>query len=283
MVACKDESSRIIRSLASCLSAWTVCACWRRLSRRENCFPQWQVKGRSPVCFLWMERRSGTGSGRRGGKGKEHGPNVPGQVFAPAKNHATIAITTTLECFCGGRTISPVDARGILERGLGVGEDEGSGHVSVGGVRGRGVHYRGRDGGGQQSKSTDISIFRALSFPIYFLCPATLPVLIRFFLALILIRTNAITHPHSSSPADPRCPPPPYPFPVPDPTELLHSPPNFYLPPFHHRQTHHAYVQCQFEPSLSFTAPYNNKKTGLLTYCPLGSRMLLKKNRRNLA
>ena len=81
-----------------------------------------------------------------------------------------------------------------------MGEDKSGGHVSVGDVGGRGVHCRGRDGGGQQRNSTDISIFRALSFPIYFLYPATLPVLIRFFLALILIRTNAITHPHSSSP-----------------------------------------------------------------------------------
>jgi hypothetical protein len=81
-----------------------------------------------------------------------------------------------------------------------VGEDKSGGHVSVGGVGGRGVHCRGRDGGGQERNSTDISIFRALSFPIYFLYPATPPVLIRFFLALILIRTNAITHPHSSSP-----------------------------------------------------------------------------------
>jgi hypothetical protein len=24
----------------------------RKLSRRENCFPQWQANGRSPVCFL---------------------------------------------------------------------------------------------------------------------------------------------------------------------------------------------------------------------------------------
>ena len=55
MVACSDVSSCIMRSFWSCLSAWTVCACWRRLSRRENCFEQWQVNGRSPVCFL--ERR----------------------------------------------------------------------------------------------------------------------------------------------------------------------------------------------------------------------------------
>jgi len=31
---------------------WTVCACWRRLSRRENRREQWHSKGRSPVCFL---------------------------------------------------------------------------------------------------------------------------------------------------------------------------------------------------------------------------------------
>lgn len=52
MEAWREVRSRIMRSFWSCLSAWTVCACWRRLSRRENCFEQWQVKGRSPVCFL---------------------------------------------------------------------------------------------------------------------------------------------------------------------------------------------------------------------------------------
>lgn len=57
IVACSDVSSCIMRSFWSALSAWTVCACWRRLSRRENCFPQWQVKGRSPVCFLMCLRR----------------------------------------------------------------------------------------------------------------------------------------------------------------------------------------------------------------------------------
>lgn len=52
MLAWREVSSCIMRSFWSCLSAWTVWACWRRLSRRENCFEQWQVKGRSPVCFL---------------------------------------------------------------------------------------------------------------------------------------------------------------------------------------------------------------------------------------
>ena len=96
---------------------------------------------------------------------------MPGQVFAPAKNHATIAITTTLERFCRRGTITPVYAWAVLEVRLGVGEDEGCGHVSVRGVRGRGVHYRGRErgkGGAAEKHSTDISIFRALSFPIYF-------------------------------------------------------------------------------------------------------------------
>lgn len=95
-----------------------------------------------------MMIESGTEEGTEGGKGKEHGPNVPGQVFAPAKNHATIAITTTLERFCRRGTITPVYAWAILEERLRVGEDEGCGHLSVGGVRGRGVHNRGRDGGG---------------------------------------------------------------------------------------------------------------------------------------
>jgi len=31
---------------------WTVWACWRRLSSRENRREQWHSKGRSPVCFL---------------------------------------------------------------------------------------------------------------------------------------------------------------------------------------------------------------------------------------
>ena len=62
MEVCRAVSSRIIISFWSCLSAWTVCACWRRLSRRENCLPQWQLKGRSPVCFLrtmFDDQRSG--------------------------------------------------------------------------------------------------------------------------------------------------------------------------------------------------------------------------------
>lgn len=52
MDACSEARSFIMRSFSSCLSACTVCACWRRLSSRENCLPQWQVNGRSPVCFL---------------------------------------------------------------------------------------------------------------------------------------------------------------------------------------------------------------------------------------
>ena len=37
MDAWREVRSRIMRSFCSCLSAWTVCACWWRLSRRENC------------------------------------------------------------------------------------------------------------------------------------------------------------------------------------------------------------------------------------------------------
>jgi hypothetical protein len=65
-----------------------------------------------PVCRMDGGKRvsQGRDEGQWGGKGKEHGPNVPGQVFAPAKNHATIAITTTLERFCRRGTIAPVYA-----------------------------------------------------------------------------------------------------------------------------------------------------------------------------
>lgn len=45
-------SSHIKASFCATLSVWTVWACWRRLSRRENCLEQRQVKGRSQVCFL---------------------------------------------------------------------------------------------------------------------------------------------------------------------------------------------------------------------------------------
>ena len=93
---------------------------------------------------------------------------MPGQVFAPAKNHATIAITTTLERFCRRGAITPIHACAVLEVGLGVREDEGCGHVSVGGVRGRGVHYRGRDGG---ERATRLKLDRYKHFPclIFFL------------------------------------------------------------------------------------------------------------------
>lgn len=64
MEAWREVRSCIMRSFWSCLSAWTVCACWRRLSRRENCLPQWQVNGLSPVCFL--ERGQKMGKTREG-------------------------------------------------------------------------------------------------------------------------------------------------------------------------------------------------------------------------
>jgi hypothetical protein len=87
--------------------------------------------------------RDGTRNERR--KGKEHGPNVPGQVFAPAKNHATIAITTTLKRFCRRGTIAPVYTSTILLLrlrldGIILGEDESGGDVSVRRVGSRGVH-----------------------------------------------------------------------------------------------------------------------------------------------
>ncbi len=65
---------------------------------------------------------------------------MPGQVFAPAKNHATIAITATLERFSRRGTIAPVDtAILLLLKGLlGVlRENERCSHVAV---RGVGVH-----------------------------------------------------------------------------------------------------------------------------------------------
>jgi hypothetical protein len=74
-------------------------------------------------------------TGRR--KGKEHEPNVPGQVFAPAKNHATIAIATTLECFSRRRTISPVGTAVLLRLRRLCLSDEGGHVVAVGRV---GVH-----------------------------------------------------------------------------------------------------------------------------------------------
>jgi hypothetical protein len=71
-------------------------------------------------------------------KGKEHGPNVPGQVFTPAKNHATITITTTLEGFCGRGTIAPIDGWILLLVRLRVKiicwENESGSHISVRGI-----------------------------------------------------------------------------------------------------------------------------------------------------
>jgi hypothetical protein len=45
------------------LSAWTAWAYWWRLSRRENCLKQWEVKGRSQVCFLQGGRVKMCGGG----------------------------------------------------------------------------------------------------------------------------------------------------------------------------------------------------------------------------
>jgi hypothetical protein len=82
---------------------------------------------------------------------------VPGQVFAPAKNHATIAITTTLERFCRRGTIAPVNTRTVLLLRLGLDvvlrEDESGGDVSVRGIRGRGVHgTHGSSGRGERGE-----------------------------------------------------------------------------------------------------------------------------------
>jgi hypothetical protein len=244
---------------------------------------------------------------------------VPGQVFAPAKNHATIAITTTLERFCRRGAITPVHACAVLEVRLGVREDKGCGHVSVGGVRGRGVHYRGRDGGERATrlKPDRYKHFPCLIFFLFiFLSRATPSVPLRFFLALILIRTNAITHPHSSSP-NPSILLRPLQIPDPLPPSLLPFPFLTSLsalfphvsPPLHSHlccffiipttlcrswitrnpRISHPQRQCQFELSQFFTAltTIGTKKTGPLTY--LTSRFQNaaspseKKNRRNLA
>ena len=175
----------------------------------------------------WMMERARDGTRNERRKGKEHGPNVPGQVFAPAKNHATIAITTTLERFCRRGTIAPVNTRTVLLLRLRLDvilwEDEGRGDVSVRGIRGRGVHSvrvesgRGERGEGRgkgrplERNQASISIFRALSFSlfIYYHQPSSRlfqSFLIRFFLALILIRTNALSlHPTLSSLLYPIC------------------------------------------------------------------------------
>ncbi len=73
-------------------------------------------------------------------------------MFAPAKNHATIAITATLEGFSGCWTISPVYAAVLLlvEGLLGVlRKDEGCGHVGVRGIR---VHKEREERKGHKGK-----------------------------------------------------------------------------------------------------------------------------------
>jgi hypothetical protein len=61
-------------------------------------------------------------------------PNVPGQVFAPAKNHATIAITTTLKSFSRRRTIAPVYPAVLLLLLIVLWKNERRGHVAVRGI-----------------------------------------------------------------------------------------------------------------------------------------------------
>jgi hypothetical protein len=96
---------------------------------------QWQLKGRSPVCFLngdKLDRASRDGAGCLGI------PNVPGKVFASAKHHATLAITPALEGLRWGRAVAFCDAGGCGwgggEEGRVVRGDEG-GHVGRGGRR----------------------------------------------------------------------------------------------------------------------------------------------------
>ena len=92
---------------------------------------QWQVKGRSPVCFL-----NGDKTDRTEGMSAWDLPNVPGEVFASAEDHATLAITSALKGLCRGRAVAFCDAGGV---GWGSGEDGGMiGSDEGSHVRGRG-------------------------------------------------------------------------------------------------------------------------------------------------
>jgi hypothetical protein len=64
-------------------------------------------------------------------------PNVPGEVFASAEDHATFAKASTLECLCWCRAVAFSDAGG---GGRGGGEDGGD-------VWGDECHVRGGGGG----------------------------------------------------------------------------------------------------------------------------------------
>ena len=68
-------------------------------------------------------------------------PNVPGEVFASAKDHATLAIPPALEGLCRGRAVAFCNAGGGRWRGREDGwvvrRDEG--HVGRGRVWRRGV------------------------------------------------------------------------------------------------------------------------------------------------
>ena len=107
MLAWREVRSRIIFSFTSCLSAWTVWACWRRLSSLEKCFPQWQLNGRSPVCFLTTANENQDVFW--GAAGDIMVPDVSREMLASAEDHSTVAIPPALEGFGRGGTITLVD------------------------------------------------------------------------------------------------------------------------------------------------------------------------------
>ena len=94
--------------------------------------------------------------GRVGKEREKGGPNVPGKVFAPGEDHATVAVASALERLCGGGAVALVDALKrllllllLLLRVLLLllvvveGEEEGLGVDEGGHLLRRGVHRTG--------------------------------------------------------------------------------------------------------------------------------------------
>lgn len=85
------------------------------------------------MCFLNGDKKRSNGEGR--GRSAWDLPNVPGQMFASAEDHTTLAITTTLKGLCGCGAVALCDACRVWrggEEGRVVWGDEG-GHVVVSG------------------------------------------------------------------------------------------------------------------------------------------------------